>query len=100
MVNGHHPLESVVERLREVKIGAGLTNGVLEDRAGLPSGRISHWETGRARPSLASLLIWAQALGCKIELGGSPVPHDAKANGEFAFLTFLQSRHIEIHLST
>lgn len=100
MVNGAHPLVGAVDRLAERRRAIGLSQLALEDRAGFPQGRVAHWESGRCHPSVASLIIWAEALGCRLVLGGSPVPDARSANSEYAFLAFLQTRNIQVHAST
>ena len=101
MVNGAgHPLVLVVEFLKSRRMRVGLSQSELDDRAGFPSGRVAHWECGMQFPSLASVLIWAESLGCRLMLAGSPVPDASHANGEFAFLAHLQTRHIHLQAST
>ena len=95
-----HPLALTVEHLKARRVQVGLSQSDLDHSAGFPSGRVAHWECGMQFPSLASLLIWAEALGCRLMLMGSPVPDASHANGEYAFLAYLQTRHIQLHAST
>ena len=95
-----HPLESTIDQLKAIRSRIGYSQSDLEEIAGFPAGRIGHWEAGRNKPSLASLIIWAEALGCRLILGGSPVPDPGSAKGEYALLTFMHSRHITIKAST
>ena len=95
-----HPLSLTVDHLKARRLRVGLSQADLDHVAGFPSGRVAHWECGMQKPSLASLLIWAEALGCRLLLGGSPVPDASHANGEHAFLAYLQTRHIYLQAST
>ena len=99
MANGH-PLSESIEKLKEVRSRSGLSQSDLEEMAGLPSGRLGQWESGMAHPSLSSLMIWCQALGCRLILGGTPVPDRVTAPVERNILAFMQSRHIRIYPTT
>ena len=96
MVNGAHPLVDVVDKLRAIRARSGLSQVDLEELAGLPAGRVGHWEAGISHPSLSSLIIWADALGCKLILGGTPVPDRGSTPIERQVLMFMTQRRISI----
>ena len=57
-----HPLSLTVDHLKARRLRVGLSQADLDHVAGFPSGRVAHWECGMQKPSLASLLIWADCL--------------------------------------
>jgi transcriptional regulator with XRE-family HTH domain len=54
------------ERLREVRLAKGLTQGELADRCGTSIAAISHIERGTKVPTLTTLVRIADALQCKV----------------------------------
>ena len=94
------PLKPTIDQLRDRRVRVGLSQARLDELAGFPSGRVSHWESGMAQPSVASLVIWAEALGCRLILGGSPVPAASEAVHENKVISYLFSRHIRFNAST
>jgi transcriptional regulator with XRE-family HTH domain len=54
------------ERLREVRLAKGLTQGELADRCGTSIAAISHIERGTKVPTLTTLVRLADALQCKV----------------------------------
>ena len=50
-------------KLRATRIKAGLSKEVLADRSGLDPKTISEIESGPRRPQLATVMVFAQALG-------------------------------------
>ena len=51
------------ERIRELRIKAGITQKDLADRMGLPRQQINVWETGVRTPKIENLKRVADALG-------------------------------------
>jgi len=49
-------------RLREARIGAGLSQSELEELSGIPKARLSRYENGHVEPSIQTLARLAQAL--------------------------------------
>jgi transcriptional regulator with XRE-family HTH domain len=50
------------QRLRETRIGAGLSQSDLEDISGIPKARLSRYENGHVAPSIQTLERLARAL--------------------------------------
>jgi len=51
------------QRLRAVRLHAGLSQSALETRSGIPKARLSRYENGHVLPSIATLSRLAHALG-------------------------------------
>jgi len=51
------------ERIRELRIKAGITQKDLADRMGLPRQQVNVWETGVRTPKIENLKRVADALG-------------------------------------
>lgn len=51
------------ERIRELRIRAGITQKDLADRMGLPRQQVNVWETGVRTPKIENLKRVADALG-------------------------------------
>ena len=49
-------------RLREARLGAGLSQSELEDLSGIPKARLSRYENGHVEPSIQTLNRLARAL--------------------------------------
>ena len=49
-------------RLREARLGAGLSQSDLEDISGIPKARLSRYENGHVEPSIQTLNRLARAL--------------------------------------
>jgi transcriptional regulator with XRE-family HTH domain len=49
-------------RLREARLGAGLSQSELEDLSGIPKARLSRYENGHVEPSIQTLNRLAKAL--------------------------------------
>jgi len=49
-------------RLREARLGAGLSQSDLEDLSGIPKARLSRYENGHVEPSIQTLNRLARAL--------------------------------------
>jgi len=49
-------------RLREARIGAGLSQSELEELSGIPKARLSRYENGHVEPSIQTLARLARAL--------------------------------------
>lgn len=64
---GLHP---IVEVLRKARYERGMSQDVLAERMGYSGASIQDWESGRRRPSIASVYDWAQALGLRLEVRG------------------------------
>jgi transcriptional regulator with XRE-family HTH domain len=54
------------ERLREVRLARGLTQGELAQRCGTSIAAISHIERGTKVPTLTTLVRLADALECRV----------------------------------
>ncbi len=50
------------QRLREVRLHAGLSQSALEERSGIPKARLSRYENGHVLPSIETLARLASAL--------------------------------------
>jgi transcriptional regulator with XRE-family HTH domain len=50
------------KRLREARLGAGLSQSDLEDISGIPKARLSRYENGHVEPSIQTLNRLARAL--------------------------------------
>lgn len=50
------------QRLRETRVGAGLSQSDLEERSGIPKARLSRYENGHVAPSIQTLERLARAL--------------------------------------
>jgi DNA-binding XRE family transcriptional regulator len=57
------PSAPFAERLRALRVAAGLTQAELAGRAGLPLGTLGHYECGRVGPQAARLAALARVLG-------------------------------------
>jgi transcriptional regulator with XRE-family HTH domain len=55
------------EKLRELRDAAGLTEAKLAEASGLPFGTVHVYAIGRRKPSFASVLKLAKALGVTCE---------------------------------
>ena len=51
------------QRLRETRIGAGLSQSDLEEISGIPKARLSRYENGHVAPSIQTLERLSKALG-------------------------------------
>ena len=51
------------QRLRETRIGAGMSQSDLEEISGIPKARLSRYENGHVAPSIHTLERLARALG-------------------------------------
>src|ERR671922_422835 len=49
-------------RLREARLGAGLSQSELEELSGIPKARLSRYENGHVEPSIQTLARLARAL--------------------------------------
>jgi transcriptional regulator with XRE-family HTH domain len=56
----------VGERIREVRLARGLTQGDLAERCGTSIAAISHIERGTKVPTITTLVRIADALECKV----------------------------------
>ncbi len=62
--------------LREARLAAGLTQGALADRMGVPGPSIARWEAGTVMPRVDTALRLAAILGVTVEAVW-PTPEDA-----------------------
>jgi transcriptional regulator with XRE-family HTH domain len=63
------------ERLKRLRLAAGLSQNRLARAAGIPVTTLVQWEWGRRRMSLEGFLALAPALGCTLdELAGLTPP--------------------------
>lgn len=87
MVRSTSPSEVFRRRLLEQRERLGLTQSQLADKAKLPTGSISHFETGERKPSFENLVKLAEALSVSTDflLGRES---DAKPAGEEVMALF------------
>jgi transcriptional regulator with XRE-family HTH domain len=73
-----------VERLRELRRAAGLSQEALAKKAGVTTSVLQCWERGRNAPRLAAAIRLAKALHCTLgQLAGTePLPSAAVALGD------------------
>lgn len=63
MANRPRLFEGIGERLREARRNAGLSQGQLQIRSGVPKSRLSRYENDHLLPSLTTLRRLVEALG-------------------------------------
>lgn len=67
-----------MDRLRQLREAAGLTQIQLALRVGVTQGTIANWERGARRPQLENLVRISNILGCGVDellgLGAEPEP--------------------------
>lgn len=51
------------QRLRELRVAAGMTQSALAEQVGVSQGRLSQWEDGDAEPLITTAVELAYALG-------------------------------------
>lgn len=78
-------------RLREARLGAGLSQSELEELSGIPKARLSRYENGHVEPSIQTLNRLARALN----VSEASLLGDERAAME-AFFAVLESRGIRI----
>jgi uncharacterized protein len=61
-------LADTVPRLRAVRVARGLSQRQLEQRAGLATSSVSHFESGRRVPDAAQKWRLADALGVDVDV--------------------------------
>ena len=76
-------------RLREARLGAGLSQSELEELSGIPKARLSRYENGHVAPSIQTLERLAKALG----VSEASLLDDERALME-EFLAVLQQRGV------
>ncbi len=97
-----HPLDNVIEALKERRRALGLSQLDVEAEAALPDGRLGQWESpNRTRyPSIPSLLAWSAALGCRLVIDGQPRPQVGSGRHDIAFVARLADAGVTIRVST
>jgi transcriptional regulator with XRE-family HTH domain len=71
------------ERLRELRLRAGLTQEKLARKADVGNDAVRNWEKGRREPVLSNAVKLADALGCTLdELAGRTPPPRKKGGRE------------------
>lgn len=50
-------------RMKELRTRAGLSQAALAKKSGLSLGSLRNWEQGRRAPSVAAVIVLAQAFG-------------------------------------
>jgi transcriptional regulator with XRE-family HTH domain len=78
-------------RLREARLGAGLSQSELEELSGIPKARLSRYENGHVEPSIQTLNRLARALN----VSEASLLGDERAAME-AFFAVLSDRGIRI----
>lgn len=73
---------AVVRALIERRQALGLRQLEVDDKIGCAGGLVGKWECGDRRASLVSLIMWAEALGCRIALATTSVPIPLDKTGE------------------
>jgi DNA-binding XRE family transcriptional regulator len=71
---GKHADAPLADRLRAFRLAAGLTQGQLDERAGLPRGTINRYERGKGRPSWEDIVVLARVLGAGLLTLGLRLP--------------------------
>jgi transcriptional regulator with XRE-family HTH domain len=79
-------------RLREARLGAGLSQSELEELSGIPKARLSRYENGHVEPSIQTLNRLARALN----VSEASLLGDERAAME-EFFAVLESRGIRVH---
>lgn len=54
-------------RLREIRKKQGMTAQVLAEKLGVSQGAISHYETGRRKPSIDMVVKMAKVFNCSVD---------------------------------
>lgn len=81
--------ESLTEKLRDMRIKAGLSQYSLADRLGEKRQRLAAYEQGRFEPPLELLVRWAAACGMSVRLviePASAAPVEAETEDERTLL--------------
>jgi transcriptional regulator with XRE-family HTH domain len=79
------------QRLREARVGAGLSQSELEEISGIPKARLSRYENGHVAPSIQTL----ERLSSALNVSEASLLGDERAVLE-SFFAQLQSRGVEI----
>jgi transcriptional regulator with XRE-family HTH domain len=85
------PYRAIVQALIERRQALGLRQLEVDDKIGCAGGLVGKWECGDRRASLVSLVMWAEALGCRIALATTSVPIPLDKTGE-AFESLVKAR--------
>jgi transcriptional regulator with XRE-family HTH domain len=85
----HSDVESVDKMVRELRIGAGLSQRALAHRASTSQPAIARYERGGATPSFETLQRLAAACGRRLRLSTEPMPdpHDVELATQLLDLT-------------
>lgn len=89
MPDRQKPFEGIGGRLREARRRAGLSQGQLQIRSGVPKSRLSRYENEHLLPSLTTLRRLVEALG--VSEGAMLSPREAHVD---AFCEVLRERGI------
>lgn len=54
-------------RLREIRKQQGMTAQVLAEKLGISQGAISHYETGRRKPSIDMVVKMSKIFNCSVD---------------------------------
>ena len=54
-------------RLREIRKSQGMTAQALAEKLGVSQGAISHYETGRRKPSIDMVVKMAKVFNCSVD---------------------------------
>ena len=79
------------QRLREARVGSGLSQSELEEISGIPKARLSRYENGHVAPSIQTL----ERLSSALNVSEASLLGDERSVLE-SFFAQLQSRGIEI----
>ena len=60
--------QKIGEKIREARKAAGMNQGQLAERLGMPQSQVSDWERGEVMPSVPSLVKLAPALKIDVSL--------------------------------
>ena len=66
--NRPEPADELVAALHTARLLRGVSQTDFAKKAGVYQQQVSRWEAGIEQPTLATLRLWAQALGYRIEL--------------------------------
>jgi len=94
-----HPLDDAIRQLVQTRNRLGWSQLVAEEKIGCSEGLLPKWESGKRRPSLTWLLMWARALGYDVFLDSSVVLNGGQpANDLRNALALLESGGVSVAL--
>jgi transcriptional regulator with XRE-family HTH domain len=77
MIQSYVPVSPAAGLLQLARLKAGISQGVLAERAGVPATMISAYERDKRQPSVATLSRLLKAAGFELRMQLAPIdPHD------------------------